>query len=445
MASITMKNPPKRSRAAKPLVILLQGPVGPFFSELRQQLIARGFDVIKVNFNGGDRFFSGSSDDINFVGSPPEWAAWLTDFMRLRRPAAITLFGDSRPYHLEALRVASDQRVAVWSLEEGYIRPNYIACERGGNNALSPIRWSARNPEFHPVARNLSGGNHIPAMAMFAALHTLAKSVSANRFRGNVSHKSRSLPSECVRWALNVARKVAYAESNRRVMSRIRDGQLCRYFIVALQVHDDLNLLRHGRGWTMERLIEETARSFSQHAPAGHLLLFKVHPLDRGHLPYRKLVTNAAMAYGCRGRFTVVDDGPIGQMIRHSDGVITVNSTSGLLALQQGKPLLVLGDAVYSSAALNTISPTSPDQLHAFWKTARSARRCDVYHFTDRLLCESLIEGSFYAQPFRSAACAGVADRIQNGVRSEHILALPDLLDEPHHGIVEFEHEQLAG
>jgi len=38
-------------------VLLLQGPIGPFFSRFGDDLAARGFAVTKINFNGGDRFF----------------------------------------------------------------------------------------------------------------------------------------------------------------------------------------------------------------------------------------------------------------------------------------------------------------------------------------------------------------------------------------------------
>src|SRR5207244_13108804 len=50
--------------------------------------------------------------------------------------------------------------------------------------------------------------------------------------------------------------------------SRLRD-----YYVVALQVHDDLNLLNNGNGWTMERLIDEATRSFATHAPSHQRLL----------------------------------------------------------------------------------------------------------------------------------------------------------------------------
>ncbi|WP_228720294.1 hypothetical protein [Acinetobacter portensis] len=39
-------------------VLLLQGPLGSFFSQFAQWLDDNGIQCYKVNFNGGDAFFS---------------------------------------------------------------------------------------------------------------------------------------------------------------------------------------------------------------------------------------------------------------------------------------------------------------------------------------------------------------------------------------------------
>ena len=38
-------------------VLLLQGPIGPFFWRLANFLKIRNADVVKINFNGGDALF----------------------------------------------------------------------------------------------------------------------------------------------------------------------------------------------------------------------------------------------------------------------------------------------------------------------------------------------------------------------------------------------------
>src|SRR3546814_4538429 len=57
-------HPRKKRRApalpsgTRPRVLLLQGPVGPFFRHLQQHLEDSGFDAWRICFNAGDRFFA---------------------------------------------------------------------------------------------------------------------------------------------------------------------------------------------------------------------------------------------------------------------------------------------------------------------------------------------------------------------------------------------------
>ena len=49
-------------------ILLLQGPVGPFFWRFAKDLEQAGAQVFKVNFNGGDLLFYPSNP---FTFSPP--------------------------------------------------------------------------------------------------------------------------------------------------------------------------------------------------------------------------------------------------------------------------------------------------------------------------------------------------------------------------------------
>ncbi|MFT4115572.1 capsular biosynthesis protein [Bradyrhizobium sp.] len=405
-------NSSQSTQAQRPLILLLQGPVGPYFRELHQSLADRGFRVLKVNFNGGDQFYARQDGIVNFRGSPVQWTEWLNALVAEDTPAAIVLFGDSRPYHVEAVQIAALQQITVWCLEEGYVRPNYVTCERSGNNARSPLREVGAQNRRHPVAEARPVKNPIGAMARYAILDAIARITFGAPFHGNVRHRHRPILRECARWATSLVRKAVYYHANHSILRSILAQQLRDYYVVALQVHDDLNLVRNGNGWTMERLIDEAARSFAQNAPPGSRLLFKVHPLDRGHLPYRRLIAKAARQHGCAARVKVADDRPIGPMIRHSNGVITVNSTSGLIALEQGKPLLALGNAVYCTAALNTLPPRSSSKLDAFWRDGDVADAMEVKSFFAQMFEESLIGGNFYLPAERLATADAVAHRI---------------------------------
>ena len=135
-------------------VLLLQGPVGPFFRQLSRELTEAGAEVHKVNFNGGDWAFY-PTHAINYRGSLAEWPerlAWLLERLEID---VVLLFGDCRPIHRVAIEVAQRLRVQIGAFEEGYIwsaRPPSIArCLPG---APSPSSRSATRSGTRPCGRS---------------------------------------------------------------------------------------------------------------------------------------------------------------------------------------------------------------------------------------------------------------------------------------------------
>src|SRR4030095_4420571 len=127
------------SRKIKPRVLLLQGPVGPFFRRLHRYLERRGFEVLRICFDAGDRFNAFGTSCHVYNGGRQEWAAWLSEFVSHAEPDHVVFFGAEREIHRVARSVAEAAGVNVIALEEGYIRPGFITVERGANNAASPI------------------------------------------------------------------------------------------------------------------------------------------------------------------------------------------------------------------------------------------------------------------------------------------------------------------
>ncbi len=411
-------HPPESSHIRTQPVLLLQGPVGPFFSSLRESFLRKGHDVLKVNFNGGDWLFTHGKGTINFVGPVESWEHWLDSFIQRTKPSVIVLFGDSRPYHAVAVGAAARANVPVWCLEEGYIRPDYVTCELNGNNARSPLRLNtARN--MNEAAGSPTGppdpitGNLFIAMALCAIVYFVAKTIGAPFFYNNVHHRNRGLLSEAVLWIRGFYRKVSCYISNHNFLEYLIEHLDKRYFVVALQVHDDQQLRRHGNGWSVDRLVTETIQSFARHADSSHHLVLKIHPMDRGHRSYNKLITEIAAFCRCSDRVHSLDDGSMGLIIRHSLGVLTVNSTSGLLALKHGKPLLVFGHALYDLPGLVTIAKDTPHDLDEFWHSRRDPDQRIFNLFTERMLRESLVNGSFYLREWSTKTSERICNRVR--------------------------------
>lgn len=120
--------------------LFLQGPHGPFFSELAKMLTAAGAEVWRVGFNAGDAFFwHDPARFIPFQDSPENWEAALTKIVNEHGITDIALYGDTRPIHAQAVALARSKSLAIHVFEEGYMRPYWVTYERGGSNGHSRL------------------------------------------------------------------------------------------------------------------------------------------------------------------------------------------------------------------------------------------------------------------------------------------------------------------
>ncbi|PRH89652.1 capsular biosynthesis protein [Labrys okinawensis] len=397
--------------------VLLQGPVGPFFSELGQFFLARGERVIKINFNFGDRLYSRPIPSITFSGGLATWKTWFLQFLVGQKPDRVILFGDQRPYHQIAVALCRELNVPVWCLEEGYIRPDYVTVEPYGNNAASqlPRKLSAYSSvETVPSSHTAIPPEGFKPMAWWAFKYYIAMSIGSFVFNQYEHHRDRSLSREALLWSRNAIYKYMYRLKNARRVIDLVEHMDRRYFLVALQVHDDLQLRVHGRGWTMERVIEATIRSFAENAPPDTCLAFKAHPLDRGHKSYHHFVAEFARLAGVATRVSLIDDGSTGLLVRHARGLITVNSTTGILALQRNCPVFVLGNAHYALDGL--VSSGDEDKLNQFWKVQSIPNPKLRDAFIQKMISDTQVNGSYYIKEFFDLTIQNVADRIDNNI-----------------------------
>jgi len=125
-------------------VLFLQGPVGPFFSRLAQDLEFKGAEVFKFNFNAGDWLFF-SRNATSFKGDLTAWPEVLKAFIQQNKIDVILLFGDCRPVHACVRGLAQELGCALGVFEEGYLRPDYVTFEPFGVNGHSDFPQSLSN------------------------------------------------------------------------------------------------------------------------------------------------------------------------------------------------------------------------------------------------------------------------------------------------------------
>ncbi|WP_062226304.1 capsular biosynthesis protein [Aureimonas frigidaquae] len=392
-------------------ILLLQGPVGGFFSRLEGELELAGWSVTRAVFNQGDQADAGSRRTVAYRGSLAAFDQWLRHLLLTQNYAAIILFGAERPLHAAARRLAKGWGVPVLCLEEGYIRSGYITAEFGGNNWQSPVAGHLPSAaELDAALRALGpqkGYNSFPAMCLSAARYFVRRRLGASRHVKGCFHKSRPLMAECFYWARNFWRYKTGQGRNFRSVEKLLEHHDGRFFIVPLQVRDDSQLGAAAAGWNSQSLIDTALRSYAQHARADQQIVFKIHPLERGHSNQRRAILRLAAELSIADRVHVLDSGSLGLLVRHCAGMITINSTSGFSALAHNRPLLVLGHALYRHRDLAACY-TQPEDMHAFWQQppARAARLANGYIAWIKQHC--LLPGDFYVPAGQATACESI-------------------------------------
>lgn len=405
------------AREDRRTVLLLQGPVGSFFRDVSVALQQEGYLPLKINLNAADWIFGRKQPHINYTGAPEDWADWLEQLTGFVKPAAIMLMGDARPMHRTAIQLANSKGIPVFCFEEGYVRPDFITMEPGGVNANSPARRRLQDKsgrdeiialaENEAPAHKTYGGNPFLSMAGAAALYFIALSLGRPFFRHYAHHRRRPLITEFFLWNRSILLKALRHKPNKKLINHLVAQHHRRFFVMALQVSDDLQLTVHGRGWTNEKTISQTIASFARHALPGDRLVIKGHPQDRGHTTHKSYVKQIAVLAGCEDRVDYVDDGSIGLLLNNSKGLITINSTAGVSALFHNVPILAFGYALYSAPGLAK-QVCKPEDIDAFWHDPKPADPQIAKGFLAWLREYSLVNGSFYVARARKDTAKAV-------------------------------------
>ena len=183
-----------------------------------------------------------------------------------------------------------------------------------------------------------------------------------------------------------------------------------RFDLVPLQVRDDAQLKQAAEGWSNRRLIVSAIASFAANAPADRHLVFKVHPLERGHTTDHWVVKRLAKMHGVGTRVHCIMSGQLGPITRAARGMIVINSTSGLTAISHRKPLLVLGRAIYRNPALARCGNGS-GAIDAFWNDDFRPDERLARHYGPWLLRNALVPGDYYDRTVMDETARNVAAR----------------------------------
>lgn len=378
-------------------VLLLQGPAGPYFRRLAKQLTNQGATVYKINFNGGDALFYPSG--IAYQGTQDALPEFIENLVRSLSINSIMLFGDCRPVHENVHQIVHRYNLDLRVFEEGYLRPDYITCERYGVNGYSAVPRSAPYYRKHsqphePVAATV--GRTYWHMTAWTILYYMAASFSLPLFQHYKHHRRLSLL-EALPWMRGAWRKLLYRLKERHAQALLCGRLSGRFYLVPLQVHNDTQVTVHSRYANPGEFIDEVLESFASAAPTDSFLVFKHHPMDRAYSDYTKQIQILANRLRVSNRVMYIHDQHLPSLLDHARGAVVINSTVGLGAIHQGVPTKTSGDALYDIEGL-----TFQGNLDEFWTSAiTSGVDMDLYRrFREHLVRHTQINDSFYKPLF---------------------------------------------
>jgi capsular polysaccharide export protein len=391
--------------------LFLQGPSSPLFELLAESLAERGHRVRRVNLCFGDRLFWRKRPAVNYAGTLERWPEFIRALLIREKVTDLIFLGDRRPHHVVAGDAARSLGVRVFVVELGYLRPDWITLERDGMTAYSrfpvdpeAIRAIARRvPE--PDLRQRYRSDFI-SLAMWDIAYNFAN-VFLWPFHPHYRWHAIYHPlAEYAGWIGRLMRRPFLRADANASVRRLVDGRL-RYFLFPLQLETDYQIRAHSPFTSQIEPISRVIRSFAAHAPHDARLVFKVHPLDNGLVNWRRHIGATAQAAGVADRVITIDGADLAHLLRHTQGVITINSTVGTTALMASKPLLTLGTAIYNVRGL-----TFCGGVDRFWTEAHPPDPKLRDDFIRALAATTQIKGGFYESTALAAAAEEAAERL---------------------------------
>ena len=377
-------------------ILMLQGPVGPFFKKFSRQLETCGHNVLKVNLNGGDLYYYRSGKYLNFTSKPSVWPAWIESVMIGRSIDRIYLFGDCRRYHRQAIEIARRLDIEVYVFEEGYVRPNYVTLEKDGVNGFSSAcdKNCIKKLQNTNIEANDLPSEPVSNVFSSAARHCIQYYLAASLMKGMFSeyehHRSLKLFTEWGYWWRSGFRKVLYSFTEKKTAMKIAQSNQ-KYFLLPLQVHSDMQVRQHSEFQSIEKYLEFVISSFSKSGRNDCSLVVKHHPYDRGYKDYSEVLKKLALVYGLENRLHYVHDTDLPSLLQNAEGSVLINSTVGISSLYHNTPVKALGEAIYDIEGL-----TNQGSLESFWNDPGEIDRDLFVRFRRYLIDQTQINGSLY-------------------------------------------------
>jgi len=399
-------------RAKSRVFLFLQGPNCGFFAGLARRLRLRGHTCLRINLCFADWFFWSGPGAHNYRSSLEKWPEFLSSFYEKNGVTDILLLGEQRAYHKVAVKLARERGVQVTVTEWGYLRPDWITLEKEGMSGESLF---PRDPEEIRTLAAEVGEPDFRKLYPDAFWRVALHGVFADTYTWTLhflypGYRSHLLANPiwlyiCAGWRIWKARRNSRRTRKRITRMRQESKTTHPYFVFPMQIEMDFQIRAYSPFSGMEEVLRLVI--FARNSPRGSRLLIKLHPLDPGLKNWQKIVDSLVEEAGIERRVFFFDGGSFDVMVKSCLGVVAVNSTASLSALQNGKPVKVLGSAIYDIPGL-----VDPQPLDGFWQNPQPPDRELVHDFMRAIAGCIQIKGGFFSKAGLAVAIEGAEQRI---------------------------------
>ncbi|MEM7018217.1 MAG: capsular biosynthesis protein [Pseudomonadota bacterium] len=391
--------------------LFLQSHPSFYGKTLVKEMRSNGAKCHIINLSIGDWFFRFGTGAKNYFGKIRDWRSYLRNFIKKHAITDIVYYADQKPYHRIARSLAYELGIATYAYEFGYLRPDWITIEKGGMGAFSHfpndprlIKKLAANVEYDQPQE------HYPYPFLTEATCEVVYHMGNSLFfflfhhyrADRYYHPWIDFPSYIPR-LLRTKKMEAHAQDMIEKLAK----ENTEFFVVPMQIQSDYQIRRASHYEHMSEMVDEVMRSFKVHAPEKAQLVFKVHPLDNNIERWPRVIDEIASNYDLSDRVIVIDGGDLNKLIQYTKGVILINSTTGILVLELGIPLKVLGIAIFDVPGLAHQGP-----LDDFWINPPEPDAELTSAFLKLLTASVQIKGNFFTKKGKTAAAKEMSRRL---------------------------------
>ncbi|MEM7547562.1 MAG: capsular biosynthesis protein [Pseudomonadota bacterium] len=394
--------------------LFLQGHHSRLWVRLADALQAAGHDIAKIRLSGQDIVYWPRRGAISYRGTKARWQGWITDYLAREGVTDVIYYADRHPWNVDALAAAKSLGIRAWTIEFGYLRPDWLTLEPEAMGAFSRF---PRDPDVirqlgapDPARDNASADMRFPSSFRDEAMADIGMFASTIIFLSAYPHYRLDLPYSIFThygyWIKALFKDKARERAADAVVAQCLEPG-ADYTLFAMQLAQDYQIRASSDYDDYADLIDDIFTSMARAAPEGHRLVIKMHPLDNDYMHWWRRVPEMARRHGIEDRIDLIKGGNLDQLIRHAKGAVMANSTVGIHCLRAGLPVKTLGAAVYDMPGL-----THQGSLDDFWSAPEPVDMDLEAAFMRALAREIQVKGSFFNREGQDHAIREMVERL---------------------------------